>query len=70
MDGFDDDFVHEPVELGVVEVIRLPPMVGSTVFQVISPMLHLLQMKGLFEGQAVEDENRNLCNFMDICLPF
>lgn len=39
-------------------------------FQVTSPMLNLLQMKGLFGGQAVEDGNLHILNFVDVFLPF
>lgn len=67
---FANEIVDEIIELGVTGVIHLPPGVRNVVFQVTSLMLHFLQMKGLFGGQAVSDANRHLRNFVDICLPF
>lgn len=32
-----------------------------------SIMLHMLQMKGLYEGQAFEDRNVHLKNFVEVC---
>lgn len=59
-----------PMKLGVAGAIHLPPKVGSVVFQVTSPMLYLLHMKGLLRGQALEDANRHLRNFIDVFLHF
>lgn len=33
-------------------------------------MLHPLQIKGLFNGQAHKDANIYLKNFIDVCFPF
>ncbi|KAK6793786.1 hypothetical protein RDI58_007239 [Solanum bulbocastanum] len=49
-----------PMDLGIAGETRLPPEVGIVVFQITSLMLHLLDMKALFEGKTVEDANRHL----------
>lgn len=70
MVGLDNDLDEAPIELGVTQEICLPLKIRNVMFQVTSPMLHLLQIKGLFGGQAIEGANRHLKNFADVCLPF
>lgn len=65
-----NDLDDKPISLGVAGSIHLPPTVGNTVFQVISLMVHLFQMKELFGGHAVENANRHLHNFVRVCLSF
>lgn len=50
--------------------IRMPPTKGGVFFHMTSVMLYLLQMKGLFGGQAHKDKNIHLKNFIDVCNPF
>lgn len=68
---FANEFVSNeaPMELGVAESFLLPPAVGDVVFQVLSLMLHLLQINGIFGGKAIEDANQHLSNFVEVCLP-
>ena len=42
--------------------IRLPPTTGEAVFQVTGTMLHLLQIKGFFEGSAHKDPYNHIPN--------
>jgi len=57
-------------DAGQASAIRIPLVEINIVFHIISVMIHLLQMKGLFSGQAHEDTNLHLTNFVKVCSPF
>lgn len=42
-------------------------MEGNAVFHMISMMLHLLRMNGMFGGQPTEDAYLHLKNFIEAC---
>lgn len=48
--GFANDYSTDEalVEIGGARAILLPLEVGNATFQITGPMLHVLQMKGLF----------------------
>lgn len=69
VDGFMD-VENESVVHGVASVIRLPLMVENSIFHLTRTMLHLIQMKGLFEGLALKDANCHMRNFAEILQPF
>lgn len=63
----DDDYLGH---VGMASEIYLPPMVDIVVFYIISIILHLLQMKGLFGGLSYDDVNGNIRNFYEVFQPF
>lgn len=67
-DGVED--MDRLGDAGQENVIRIPPAEENRAFHITSVMLHLLQMKWSFGGEAHEDENLHLKNFIDVCAPF
>lgn len=57
-------------QLGIADIIWLPPTVGNTMFHMTSMMFQPLQMKGLSKGLSDEDPYDYIWNFMDVCGPF
>lgn len=49
--------------IGQVGAIRVPPTHRNRIFHVTCVMLHLLQMKGLYGGDAYKDPYIHLKNF-------
>lgn len=49
-------------------ILKLPE-VQNLVFEITGPMPYLLEIKGLFGGQVIEDANKHLWNFEELCLP-
>lgn len=63
----DEDYLGDS---GRESPFYIPTMEHNGAFNVTNVMHHLLQIKGLFGGQAHEDANLYLNNFMNIFLPF
>lgn len=72
VETFDGPFndKKELHDMRYAKAICITPNQENRVFHVSSIMLHMLQMNGLFEGQAHEDSNFHLMNFMEVCASF
>lgn len=56
--------------VGLASANRLSPTVDNVVYHVTRIILHLLQMRGLYDGQPDEDANVHLKNFTKVYNPF
>ncbi|KAF3659204.1 hypothetical protein FXO38_12802 [Capsicum annuum] len=63
----DDDDMDEA---GATSVIIPPPLAPGEKFNIISTMIQLLNLKGLFGGVLEDDPNLHLVNFLTICNSF
>ncbi|KAH0672409.1 hypothetical protein KY284_023496 [Solanum tuberosum] len=70
--NYDGQFTDEDQlrDVDQASAICLPPTMGNTVFHINSPMLHFLEMKGLYGGKSHEDPHNHLKIFIDVCGPF
>lgn len=57
-------------DIGCSSAFCILPTHGNGIFYVMSVMLHMLHIKGCFGGQAYEDPNLNLRNFIEVRAPF
>lgn len=48
-------------------VIVLPALPPGVKFSIISTMIQLLNLKGIFRGATGDDTNQHLMNFVEIC---
>ncbi|KAK4706795.1 hypothetical protein R3W88_033645 [Solanum pinnatisectum] len=59
--------INQPRDgVGATGDIVLPALPHSVKFTIISTMIQLLSMKGMFRGTASEDANQHLMNFVEI----
>lgn len=54
-------------EAGAIGTIIPPPLEPRVKFNIISTMIQLLSLKGLFGGLLGDDPNMHLVNFINIC---
>ncbi|PHT29434.1 hypothetical protein CQW23_30970 [Capsicum baccatum] len=63
----DDDDLDGARDTGAIIPL---PLAAEAKFNIISTMIQLLQLKGLFGGLACDDLNMHLINFISICKSF
>lgn len=60
--------VNATAKMGHIVAIRPPPLVENATFNITSTMLHLMGIKGFFNGLTLEDPNKYIKIFIWVCL--